>query len=123
MRKRHLTLLLFPWISVLAGCSTTTAQPPVNTPSMAAVYQSAMNDSETNHIENVRRGLPRAKLTQPVEKISGSTFYKVPNPVIPLYIPAHLAGPDEAPIPSYITAFELYKSDHFALPGETEVPE
>ncbi|MDN3519015.1 TIGR03751 family conjugal transfer lipoprotein [Aquisalimonas lutea] len=47
-------------------------------------------------------------------------FSQVPNPTLAMYVYPHLAGPDEAPVPGYMTAFSMYQQDHYALPGEAE---
>jgi conjugative transfer region lipoprotein (TIGR03751 family) len=35
-----------------------------------------------------------------------------------MYVYPHLSRQDEAPVPGYSTAFELYEKAHYALPGE-----
>jgi conjugative transfer region lipoprotein (TIGR03751 family) len=40
------------------------------------------------------------------------------NPRITLYVHPHLASNDNAPVPGYTTAFNLYASDEYALPSE-----
>ena len=40
------------------------------------------------------------------------------NPQITLYVHPHLSTGDNAPVPGYTTAFNLYASDEYALPSE-----
>ena len=44
-------------------------------------------------------------------------FPRLPNPTLVLYVFPHLT-PDGLPVPGYATAFDLYPSAPFALPGE-----
>lgn len=47
-----------------------------------------------------------------------TSFHKVPNPSLKLYVMPHLAGADELPVPGYTTEFNAYDHDHFALPND-----
>lgn len=52
-----------------------------------------------------------------------STFAKLANPDLVMYVYPHLAGPQESlPVPGYSTVFTLYSRAQFALPGETARP-
>jgi conjugative transfer region lipoprotein (TIGR03751 family) len=42
-------------------------------------------------------------------------FHKLPNPELHLYIYPHLAGIDQIPVPGYMTVFNVYERDHYAL--------
>ncbi|MDX1656612.1 MAG: TIGR03751 family conjugal transfer lipoprotein, partial [Candidatus Competibacteraceae bacterium] len=44
-------------------------------------------------------------------------FPTVPNPTLVLYVFPHL-GPHGVPVPGYATAFPLYETVEYALPGE-----
>jgi conjugative transfer region lipoprotein (TIGR03751 family) len=44
-------------------------------------------------------------------------FPRLPNPTLVLYVFPHLT-PDGLPVPGYATAFDMYPSAPFALPGE-----
>jgi len=46
-------------------------------------------------------------------------FPKLPNPELYMYVRPHAVGTSGAPIPAYITRFQMYERDHYALPGET----
>lgn len=45
-------------------------------------------------------------------------FPKHRNPQITIYVHPHLTTQDNAPVPGYTTAFNLYRSDEYALPSE-----
>ncbi len=45
-------------------------------------------------------------------------FHRLPNPRILVYVYPHLATDDNAPIPGYTTAINLYAKDEYALPHE-----
>lgn len=47
-----------------------------------------------------------------------SSFRKIPNPELTLYVFPHLAGKDEMPVPGYYTVLNAYTEDHYALPNE-----
>ena len=40
------------------------------------------------------------------------------NPTPHMYVFPHLATSDQVPIPGYWTVFQLYRQNHYALPGE-----
>jgi conjugative transfer region lipoprotein (TIGR03751 family) len=46
-----------------------------------------------------------------------SRFPKLPNPILNMFIYPHLTQGGN-PVPGYTTHFNLYKVDHYALPGE-----
>jgi conjugative transfer region lipoprotein (TIGR03751 family) len=56
--------------------------------------------------------------TRTTENETNNLFPALPNPQVVMYIAPHLAGQDEAPVPGYITAFNLFEQTHYALPGE-----
>lgn len=49
-----------------------------------------------------------------------SLFTRLPNPTLVMYIYPHLAGRNRHPVPGYSTAFTLYRSVEYALPGEND---
>lgn len=49
-------------------------------------------------------------------------FPTIPNPVLKMYVYPHVSGVEGVPIPGYTTAFPLYRTVHFALPGEVPTP-
>ena len=53
-----------------------------------------------------------------------TTFPRLPNPTLVMYVFPHLAGDEALPVPGYVTTFPLYERVEYALPGEvpTQVP-
>ena len=49
-----------------------------------------------------------------------TTFPRLPNPTLVLYVFPHLAGAERAPVPGYVTTFPMYEQVEYALPGEVE---
>ncbi|MDO8828254.1 TIGR03751 family conjugal transfer lipoprotein [Methylophaga sp.] len=49
-----------------------------------------------------------------------TVFPRLKNPTLVLYVFAHLSPVEKHPVPGYATAFSLYQSIEFALPGEPE---
>jgi conjugative transfer region lipoprotein (TIGR03751 family) len=47
-----------------------------------------------------------------------SRFPRLPNPILNMFIVPHLTKGGN-PVPGYTTHFNLYKVDHYALPGES----
>lgn len=45
-------------------------------------------------------------------------FPRLPNPRIVIYVFPHLSTSDNAPVPGYSTAVNLYEKDQYALPHE-----
>lgn len=51
-------------------------------------------------------------------KVLDNDFKLVYNPTITMYVYPHLTSGGQAPVPGYITKFQLYGQDNWALPGE-----
>lgn len=47
-----------------------------------------------------------------------TTFPRLPNPTLVMFVFPHLAGPEGVPIPGYTTSFPMYDRVEYALPGE-----
>lgn len=119
------------WISLvillLSGCQSTRSTLPTGGPTMAQVYKEAMAESDRSSIETLRQQIQSPIVFNGKEELVGYTrtagnevnqlFPELPNPQVALYIFPHLAE-EGVPVPGYTTAFYLYKSDHYALPGE-----
>ncbi len=106
------------WISLLmlAGCSS--AQPPVNGPSMAAVYEEALGTASLEPSSVQPLVLPIVSVSPTSHHYAAQDFPRLPNPDIRMTVLPHLAGPDAVPIPRYDTVFPLYTRVWYALPGE-----
>lgn len=126
---RALVLALF---LALTGCASTQEQVlPQDGPTMRAIYEA--------HIERTGRTEPpalRARLGTrgPVEAPAwlpaatrtavtelDTTFPRLPNPTLVLYVYPHLATGARVPVPGYVTTFPLYERTEYALPGEVPV--
>jgi len=47
-----------------------------------------------------------------------TTFPRLPNPTLVMFVFPHLAGPEGVPVPGYATNFPMYERVEYALPGE-----
>jgi conjugative transfer region lipoprotein (TIGR03751 family) len=57
------------------------------------------------------------KILLPSNAISTS-FHKVPNPELKMYVYPHLVGKDELPVPGYYTVLNAYTENHYLLSNE-----
>ena len=113
MRTIAILTLLVTSISLI-GCSSMAGNVvPQKGPSMEQVYDSMEVDKNEKEIKTISttRAIP--------VNVTDSTFHKLPNPELKMYVYPHLAGNDEVPIPGYFTEFNAYSRDHYALPSET----
>jgi hypothetical protein len=110
MRITLIPILLLSSISVLSGCSSMTGNViPAAGPTMENVYDSMETRPSTT---------PEAKhVSRP--QLSKTTFKKLPNPELKLYVYPHFAGKEGVPIPGYYTVFNAYEKDHYMLPSGT----
>jgi conjugative transfer region lipoprotein (TIGR03751 family) len=47
-----------------------------------------------------------------------TSFHKMPNPELKMYVYPHFAGKDKLPVPGYYTVFNAYAKDHYVLSNE-----
>ena len=47
-----------------------------------------------------------------------TTFPRLPNPTLVMFVFPHLAGSESVPVPGYATSFTMYNRVEYALPGE-----
>jgi len=72
-------------------------------------------------MENVYDNMETSPNTTAVVKhvsiptIKKTTFNKIPNPELKLYVYPHFAGKEGVPIPGYYTVFDAYENDHYIL--------
>ncbi len=130
MKRLSIPLFALGWISlVLAGCaSTKDTVLPRNGPSMKAIYDGHMQALQVQDPRVARGELGTRSLTTGEAELQGYTreafneldvlFPRLPNPTLVMYVFPHLAGPTQAPVPGYATAFPLYEQVEYALPGE-----
>ena len=47
-----------------------------------------------------------------------TTFPRLANPTLVMYVFPHLASDERVPVPGYVTTFPMYERVEYALPGE-----
>src|SRR5262245_17767092 len=108
-----------------SGCTTCANAIPNDEPTMAEIYEQAMQQSHCSTLDSARQQI-KSHVTY-VTKTSGRLnntqennllFPTLPNPQLVMYVYPHLSQPDEAPVPGYTTAFRLYEKDYYAVEGE-----
>jgi len=121
-------------ISLLAaGCAgTKDTVLPQDGPSMKAIYEGHLQAMQVQDPPVVRGGLADRPLVTGEVALDGYTrdafneidvlFPRLPNPTLVMYVFPHLAGPTQAPVPGYATAFPMYEQVEYALPGEVPGP-
>jgi hypothetical protein len=98
----------------LAACSSMSGNVvPERGPTMEQVYDSMETTDITHKPQKIR-----IRNTFPLNVMTDTSFHKLPNPELKMFVFPHLAGKDEVPIPGYYTAFNAYAQDHYALPNE-----
>jgi len=121
---RALTVLL---ISGLVGCSTKESLIPIPDKDMRQVYDLHMNGAGTAGTFDSRSVLRRpmdegdVQLSEYVrveKNYLESKFKTIPNPTMFMFVAPHLSTGSEVPIPGYLTEFKMWKTEHYALPGE-----
>ena len=114
-----------------SGCSSmTTAELPQDGPKMQQVYENHFEESGRQEIEGAREqiGTQRGRAIHNGDTdLSGYTrtayseinelFPRLPNPTLIMYIDPHLTQAGH-PVPGYSTAFPMYETEQYALPGE-----
>jgi len=121
-------IVILAGLFILAGCTTSGNAIPAGGPTMAQVYEEAMQRSNGETLEQARQTVAGISANQNNNAASTYTrtasneinnlFPLLPDPQLVMYVYPHLAGQDEAPVPGYATAFPLYDRVHYALPGE-----
>jgi conjugative transfer region lipoprotein (TIGR03751 family) len=114
MRMIIMLTLAMSSISLSACNSMSGNVVPDKGPTMEQVYDSM---EITDATKKTKLHLANSQTILPLHAVS-STFHKVPNPELKIYVYPHLAGKDEVPVPGYYTAFNAYTQDHYALPNE-----
>lgn len=127
-KKNSLLVVSFltTFISV-SGCTTCANAVPNDEPTMAEIYEQAMQQSCCSTLEQARGKVKniqfdRQKSNYQLTETNGinTLFPTLPNPQLVMYIYPHLSQPDEAPVPGYTTAFRLYERDCYAADGEAK---
>ena len=128
MRKLSILYTALGLISlVLGGCANTKdAVLPQDGPSMKTIYEQHMRESGANDPMAVRQALGNRPVidgalhsyTRDAHNEIDTTFPRLPNPSLVMYVFPHLAGDEGVPVPGYVTTFPMYDRAEYALPGE-----
>ena len=130
MRKPPTLITALGSISlVLGGCaSTKEAVLPQDGPPMKTIYEQHMRESGANDPMAVRESLGNRSIVDSEGSLHGytrdaineidTTFPRLPNPNLVMYVFPHLAGDEQVPVPGYVTTFPMYDRVEYALPGE-----
>lgn len=114
---------------VLSGCaSTKDAVLPQDGPPMKAIYEQHIQKMGAHDPLVVREALENRPVVDGDGALHGytreayneidTTFPRVPNPSLVMYVFPHLAGKEQVPVPGYVTTFPMYERVEYALPGE-----
>ena len=117
-----------------SGCSSvTTAELPQDGPKMQAVYENHFNETGAQEVSGAREQMGTHKgraihngdtdlggYTRTAYNEINELFPRLPNPTLIMYIDPHLTQSSH-PVPGYSTAFPMYETDQYALPGEAPV--
>ena len=121
-------LLIVSMLSVIGCSSMTTGELPQDGPKMREVYET--HDSGINSVDDARAEIGNrtgrhiynedtdlAGYTRHANNEINQLFPKLSNPTLIMFIDPHLSEVG-APIPGYSTAFPMYETYQYALPGE-----
>ena len=134
MRQRRKQTIVRASISgmlalTITGCvSTKEAVLPQDGPSMKAIYDNhlqALGARDPQSLRGELGGRPLASGTPALEGYTReayneleTTFPRLPNPTLVMYVFPHLASDERVPVPGYVTSFPMYERVEYALPGE-----
>ena len=116
-------------VLILSGCaSTKEAVLPQDGPSMKAIYDAhleAMGARDPQVVRGELGGRPLSSGDLPLEGYMRdayneieTTFPRLPNPTLVMYVFPHLATEERVPVPGYATTFPMYERVEYASPGE-----
>ena len=116
-------------VLILGGCaSTKEAVLPQDGPSMKAIYDAHLEEMAARDPKALRGELgsrPLASGDMPLEGYTRdayneieTTFPRLPNPTLVMFVFPHLATEERVPVPGYVTTFPMYERVEYALPGE-----
>ena len=92
------------------------------TPTMLEIYENHQLQNDTS--DTLRLKLPvfrdESQLAYEVAEEVSNNFPLLHNPMLIMYVYPHVATESRVPIPGYWTAFPLYNTIEFALPGENK---
>jgi conjugative transfer region lipoprotein (TIGR03751 family) len=110
----------------ISGCTTCANAIPNDEPTMAEIYENAMQQSHQSTLEQARSQVKNMRCCEACLLQNRQTetnqinalFPTLPNPQLVMYVYPHLSHSDEAPVPGYMTAFSLYEKMYYAVEGE-----
>ena len=114
-------------ISLLAACATKETMLPTPKYSMKEVYDQHMQGVGSGQVLDRRSQLRRPMIESDInlsdyvrtEKNQLEAKFKfLPNPTLYMFVAPHLASQSQVPVPGYLTEFKMWKTEHYALPGE-----
>ncbi len=116
-------------VLILGGCaSTKEAVLPQDGPSMKAIYDAHLEEMAARDPKALREELGSRPLSSGDLPLEGytrdayneieTTFPRLPNPTLVMYVFPHLATEERVPVPGYATTFPMYERVEYALPGE-----
>ena len=131
-RRKQVTVRLstsMASILLVAGCaSTKEAVLPQDGHSMKAIYDAhveAMGARDPQAWQGQLGGRPLTASEVPLDRYTRdahneleTTFPRLPNPTLRMYVFPHLATDERVPVPGYVTTFPMYERVEYALPGE-----
>lgn len=114
---------------VLSGCaSTKDAVLPQDGPPMKAIYEQHIQQLGARDPLALRHALGNRPIVDGDGSLYGytreahneidTTFPRLTNPSLVMYVFPHLAGDEQVPVPGYVTTFPMYERVEYALPGE-----
>lgn len=117
---------------VLAGCmGTKEAVLPQTGPPMKAIYDAHFKEMRASDLLVVRAAPGVRPASDGAGALEGfsrdarneldTTFPRLPNTTLVMYVFPHLAGDERVPVPGYSTTFPMYDRVEYALPGEVPV--
>lgn len=130
MRKPSILISALSLISLaLCGCaSTKEAVLPQDGPPMKTIYEQHIQEMGARDPMAVHEALDHRPIVDGEGSLHGytreahneidTTFPRLPNPSLAMYVFPHLAGDEQVPVPGYVTTFPMYERVEYALPGE-----
>ena len=129
LQRLNLAIVLVSINLVLGGCaSTKEAVLPQDGPFMKAIYDAHLAEMATRDPQTFRGELGSRPLVSDAALLDGytrdayneieTTFPRLPNPTLVMYVFPHLATEERVPVPGYATTFPMYERVEYALPGE-----
>ncbi len=131
-RLRQATVLVSISL-VVGGCASTKETVlPQDGPSMKAIYETHFEEMGARDPQAFRGDLGSRPLASGDASLYGytreavneleTTFPRLPNPTLVVYVFPHLASEERVPVPGYVTTFPLYYRVVYALPGVAPAP-